>query len=400
MDDGAVVIRRGRVVKVGRWRDLARSSGRVVDLGECVLLPGLVNSHCHLDYTAMAGQFPPPRVFSDWLKTITTAKSEWHRADYLDSWRQGAAMLVRTGTTTVGDIEAVPEILPEAWASTPLRVLSFLEMIGITGRRTPEEILAEAAGLARSLRHPRNRVGLSPHAPYSTLPDLLRQTARLARRHRWPVAIHVAESSLEFDMFARGNGPMFDWIQKSGRDMSDCGQGTPVGHICAAGLTGRRVLAIHGNYLGPGDAALLARQRIHLAHCPRSHAYFGHAPFPLRRLLRAGVNVSLATDSLASVRQRRREPLELSLFEELRAAARSQPWLSPARLLRLATVDGAAALGLGGLAGEISPGAFADLIALPDQGPRASVCERIIQHHGTVAASLIGGAWAIPPQGS
>src|SRR5882762_9972365 len=140
--DGAVLVSGERIKAVGRHRDLASRAGKnATDLGEVVLMPGLVNAHCHLDYTDLAGQFPPPRVFTDWLKQITTAKSQWAYSDYAQSWLKGARMLVRTGTTTVGDIEAVPELLPEVWNSTPLRVVSMLELIGITSRREPAAIL-------------------------------------------------------------------------------------------------------------------------------------------------------------------------------------------------------------------------------------------------------------------
>ena len=133
-----------------------------------------------------------------------------------------------------------------------------------------------------------------------------------------------------------------------------------------------------------------------MAHCPRSHLYFDHAPFPLRRLLKAGVNVCLATDSLASVYQPRGETLELNLFEEMRAVSEAHPWLRPRTILRMATVSGARALGMAGKAGQLSQGGFADLIALPFAGSERGVFDRILEHRGPVAASLIGGVWAIP----
>src|SRR5436189_542877 len=130
INDGAVHLIGSRIAAVSRWRDLkSQSDPAKIDLGEVVLMPGLVNAHCHLDYTLMAGQFPPPRVFSDWLKLITDTKADWSYTDYVESWSKGAQMLLRSGTTTVGDIEAVPQLLPKMWKATPLRVFSFLEMI-------------------------------------------------------------------------------------------------------------------------------------------------------------------------------------------------------------------------------------------------------------------------------
>ena len=85
-------------------------------------MPGLINAHCHLDYTHMAGLFPPRKSFCDWIKLITTEKGLWTRSDFVKSWIEGADMLVHSGTTTVADIEALPELLPEVWNATPLRV--------------------------------------------------------------------------------------------------------------------------------------------------------------------------------------------------------------------------------------------------------------------------------------
>src|SRR5271169_4039422 len=105
--DGAVLISGNRVRAVGRWRDLSRHIRRAtLDLGDVILMPGLVNAHCHLDYTDMAGQLLPPKVFSDWLKLITVTKSGWNYSEFAQSWLHGSHMLVRTGTTTVADIEA------------------------------------------------------------------------------------------------------------------------------------------------------------------------------------------------------------------------------------------------------------------------------------------------------
>jgi cytosine/adenosine deaminase-related metal-dependent hydrolase len=393
--DGRVVVSGRRLVEVGRWaRGAGLSRRQVTDLGEVILMPGLLNAHCHLDYTHMAGQFSPPKVFSDWLKDITSTKADWTLADYADSWRAGAEMLVRTGTTTVADIEAVPQLLPDVWNATPLRVFSFLELIGITSRRPPDLVMGEALQKLVSLRHPRSRGALSPHAPYSTVPELLRLSARAARDHRGLLCTHVAESQLEFEMFKRGRGAMYEWLQRSGRDMADCGLGSPVQHLERCGVLRRNLTAVHANYLAPGDTSLLAKYRVSVAHCPRSHAYFGHHRFPARRLIRAGVNVCLGTDSLATVRKSRGHTLELNMFEEMRALAERESWLGSQRVVKMATVNGAQALGMAGRLGQLSPGAEADLIALPFAGNTSRLYDIVLEHTGPLASSLIGGTWA------
>src|SRR5687767_9011216 len=123
IEDGAVVIQADRIVAVARWADLQpHITERVEDLGEVVLMPGLINAHCHLDYTAMAGKISPPRSFADWIKTIVALKAEWSYTEFAESWVRGAAMLLRGGVTTVADVEAVPELLPEMWHATPLQI--------------------------------------------------------------------------------------------------------------------------------------------------------------------------------------------------------------------------------------------------------------------------------------
>jgi cytosine/adenosine deaminase-related metal-dependent hydrolase len=399
--DGAVLVAGKRIAAVGTWRDLsAHSRTQTFDLGETVLMPGLVNAHCHLDYTDMAGQFPPPKVFSDWLRLITETKSGWGYSDYAQSWLNGARMLVRTGTTSVADIEAVPELLPEVWGGTPLRVFSFLEMIGIKSHRQPQAIVQEAVNRINTLTGFRGRPGLSPHAPYSTVPELLRLSAQTACRRKWRLTTHLAESVMEFEMFAHGRGEMFDWLQRSGRDMSDCGLGSPVQHLERCGALSERLLAAHANYLDKQDATILAKRKVHVVHCPRCHFYFHHDPFPLRRLARAGVNVCLGTDSLASVYKTRRESVELSLFEEMRALAKNEPSLSVRKIMQMATLNGARALGMSGQIGELSVGSFADLIALPFAGKIADIYDSVLHHQGNVAASMIDGQWAIAPAGT
>ena len=398
IENGAVLINGQRIRAVGPWSDLEpEAGGEIFDLGEVALLPGLVNTHCHLDYTDMAGELPPPETFTDWIPLITAAKAAWSYSDYARSWLRGAHMLLRNGTTTVADIEAMPDLLPEVWDATPLRVFSFLEMTGIRARRKPKEILREAVEQIDSLAHARCSAFLSPHAPYSTRPELLRGSAHVARKRRWPLCTHVAESEQEFEMFVHARGRMFDWLQRNQRDNSDCGLGSPVEHLARNQMLGKNLIAVHANLLAHGDAALLGKYCVNVVHCPRSHAYFRHPSFMRERLANAGVNVCLGTDSLATVRRTGRQMPELDLFAEMRALNANDKTISPAEILRMATINGARALGRGGQIGELSRGAFADVIAIPAAGNREDIYETVLAHAGPVSASMIDGRWAIPP---
>jgi len=398
IENGAIFISGNKIRSVGSWADLKPEAiEKVFDLGEVILLPGLVNAHCHLDYTDMAGQLPPPKTFTDWIPLILAAKSAWDYADFARSWLNGAKMLLRTGTTTVADIETVPDLLPEVWDATPLRVFSFLEMTGIRAQRGTKEILREAVEKIDSLSHEICRASLSPHAPYSTSPELLKLAAEFAREKNLRITTHIAESSDEFEMFAHARGKMFDWLKRSGRDNSDCGLGSPVQHLERTGLLGKNLLAGHANYLDEADLDLLAKRNVSVVHCPRSHDYFQHKKFPFEKLLKAKINVCLGTDSLSTARKTGKQKLELNMFDEMRAFSAANPAISAKQILQTATINGARALGMTGEIGELSKNARADLIAIPFAGKVADIYEAVLHHASTVSASMVDGEWAIAP---
>jgi cytosine/adenosine deaminase-related metal-dependent hydrolase len=368
IEDGAVVLKGERIVRVGKWKDV-RGIGTTEDLGEVVLLPGLVNAHCHLDYTDIRidrGR----KSFTQWVKAIISRKIKTSIGEYFVAWIRGAQMLAHSGTTTVADIEAVSELLPWVWESTPLRVVSFLEITGVQSGIDPEKVLKGAFEKLSQLKSANGSVGLSPHALYSTVPKLLKLTAKRGRK--LSVAVHVAESEDELDMYARRRGPLFDWL-KNFRDMSDCGGTTPVEAVHRAGLLGKNFLAVHANYLKSKDVRLLAESGASVAHCPSSHEYFGHRRFPFEKLDRAGINICLGTDSMASMRGR-----ELNMFTEMQQFAKVYPKVAPVQILRMATSNGAAAIGLKGKVGELRAGSFADLIAVPFTGKTSQAASAVL----------------------
>ena len=408
IENGAIVIAGARVRSAGPWPDAqSHVSGDVIDLGEVVLLPGLINAHCHLDYTGMAGRISPPRSFADWIKTIVALKAEWSYTEFADSWLRGAEMLLRSGTTTVADVEAVPELLPDMWQATPLRVISFRELINLKGgavgapRPSAERLVRETAeqwaALPISYRgSPERRVGLSPHAPYTTSAELLSVAAHEARKRKWLLTTHVAESEQETDMFMYRHGPLYDWL-KSQRDMSDCGHGSPIHHFEKADYLGDNLLAVHVNYLWRDDAATLAKYGVSVVHCPRSHAYFRHLFFPRRELAAAGVNICLGTDSLASAAKARGKLPELNMFTEMRTLQSKEPELAPQAILEMATVNAAKALKRDGEIGVLCADALADVIAVPFAGRAETVHESLVHFEGPVRASMIDGQWAFGP---
>jgi aminodeoxyfutalosine deaminase len=264
---------------------------KVFDLGEVILLPGLVNAHCHLDYTDMAGELPPPKTFTDWIPLITAAKTAWSYSEYARSWLHGAHMLLKTGTTTVADIEAMPDLLPEVWDATPLRRF-FISRNDRHPRRRAQRKFCARPWKIDSLAHARcSRLAFAARALLHSA-GIAPQQRRLARKRNGGHRTHVAESEEEFEMFTHARGKMFDWLKRNERDNSDCGLGSPVKHLARNKMLGENLLAIHVNCLARGDAA--ARQT------PRDP----RRPLPAQPRLFSPSAISARTP-----RQRRRQPL-------------------------------------------------------------------------------------------
>ena len=170
--------------------------------------------------------------------------------------------------------------------------------------------------------------------------------------------------------------------------MTDCGKATPFAQLWENGAIDGRWLLAHMNELTDSDFSLLASiprgGAPSIVHCPGSHRYFAHTPFQFRRLHDLGVNICTATDSLASTDS-------LSLFDELRSLAKTDPWLTPEQLLRTVTVNPARALHRRGQLGQLTPGALADLIAVPVSGSLGSVHEEIVHHNRPISWTMIDG---------
>ena len=146
----------------------------------------------------------------------------------------------------------------------------------------------------------------------------------------------------------RARGKMFEWLKRNDRDNADCGLGSPVKHFARHKMLGENLIAVHVNCLPTAMPAARPERNVHVVHCPRSHAYFRHPPFRRERLANAGVNLCLGTDSLATTRKIGKQKPELNMFDEMRQLADSDKSISPSEIIRMATVNGARALGLAG----------------------------------------------------
>ena len=353
--NGAVAISGNRILDVGTFPEVrAQISGEVIDLGEQVLLPGLINAHCHLDYTCLRGKIPGPQSFTGWIESINAQKQKLSPADYLRSINDGFAEAKRLGTTAIANLTGFPDLA--ATIKPPIRAWWFAELIDVRDPARAGQLADAAAESLKALEH----WGLAPHAPFTASASLYRRCQEIAPL----LTTHLAESREEMAMFRDGSGSLYDFLKEIGRDMSDCGGKTPLANFLAQlGDRSPPWMVAHMNELAETDFDLLQScpARFAIVHCPRSHEYFGHSPFEFEKLQRLGFNICIGTDSLASNE-------DLGLLAELRAFQRNHSAVSAHEILELATTNAARALGQQERLGKIAPGFFADLIAVPCEG--------------------------------
>ncbi len=342
------------------------------DWGEAVILPGLINTHTHLELTGFADQIRE-REFSAWIRRLRDLKATRAEPEYVDAARRGLEACYAAGVTTIadtGDSGSVIQALAEAGGSG----VAYQEVFG----PHPSEAGESLAGLrdkvdgSRRWASGRVRIGVSPHAPYTVSAPLFNGVARWAKAEGLPLAVHVAESQAESELLAAGSGSFAEaWAARGIPFPQPLGR-TPIQWLAEQGVLGDTTLCIHAVQVGPLDVELLARSGAAVAHCPRSNHAHGHGAAPLSALLQAGVPVGLGTDSEVSVGT-------LDLFAEARAA-RGLASLTADDLIELCTLAGARALGLDSETGSLRKGKWGDcaVIRLSDLMPSSSPAERVL----------------------
>jgi cytosine/adenosine deaminase-related metal-dependent hydrolase len=302
----------------------------------------------------------------DWIRQVVVSRRE--SADQITAplsvarrpevIRSGLVQCLQGGATTVADITTWDTTLESLVGRRP-QMLALRELIGLSEQRIGEQLSAarQFVSIASPSSHRLPR-GLSPHAPYTAAPKLVREACRLSREHHCLVAMHLAESPEELELLAKGGGPFRDLLQDFGVwSESAFARGTQPMDYLEQLAAAHRALVVHGNYLDAEDWQLLSKRRASMAvvYCPRTHAYFQHPSYPLSQMLKAGVRVVLGTDGRAS------NP-DLSLWRELQFAANRHPNVNAETLLRMVTIDAAESIGRGRHVGSLECGKWADMI--------------------------------------
>ena len=360
--DGGVVFADGTIVAVGDAKELraAHPDAQLQDLGASIVLPGLVNAHTHLELFEQRSN-AAPESFVAWLLQVmsatplpdATGDARVHQATQM-----GILASLRYGVTCAGDISRRVETTRRVLKASPMRATSYGEVTAMAARRSMLDFRIDAA-TAFTTSPGRLQIGISPHAPYSIEESGYRRCLERARRKRLPLTTHLAESPDEARFLSDHDGPFRQLWQQIGGwdDRVPTFHGGPIRFARSIGLLDYEATSLaHVNYCDDDELTILAAGKASIVYCPRTHKFFNHPPHRWREMLSRGINVAVGTDSCAS------SP-DLNIVDDLRLLHEIAPEFAVEELWQMATTRAAKAIGMEDVAGSISEGKAADLVA-------------------------------------
>ena len=384
LENHAVAIKDGRITAIVAAAEANRiEAGETFNLPGHVLLPGLINMHGHAPMTLLRG-YADDKPLMPWLEEhIWPAEGEHVSPDFVrDGTNLALAEMLRSGTTCFSDMYYFPNVVAEQSQRAGMRCqLSFpiFDFPSAWGTDA-DDYISKGLALRDDLKHSELvKVVFGPHAPYTVADAALRKVAMLANELDLPIHIHLHETPNEVEEALQATGER------------------PLAQLNRFGLIGPRTQCVHMTALDEDDIALLASTGAHVIHCPESNMKLASGRCPVGKLLAAGVNVALGTDSAASNN-------DLSMLGEMRSAALlaklgedDATALPASRALAMATINGARALGMQDSIGSVEAGKLADLIAVdlerPETQPLYNPISQLVYaaHANQVTHSWIGG---------
>ncbi|WP_315247835.1 TRZ/ATZ family hydrolase [Pseudomonas fragi] len=355
LKDHGVGIRDGRIVFIGpRAQALKLVATQTRELPDMLLSPGLINAHGHAAMTLFRGMADDLPLMT-WLEQhIWPAEAKWVDEDFVrDGTNLAIAEQIKGGITCFSDMYFYPKVASECVHNSGIRAQIAIPILDfpIPGASNADESLRQAVEMFADLKfHPRIKIAFGPHAPYTVGDENLEKIRVIADELDAAIHMHVHETAFEVHQAVEQNAER------------------PVARLARLGLLGPRFQAVHMTQISDDDLAMLVESNSSVIHCPESNLKLASGFCPVERLWQAGVNVAVGTDGAASNN-------DLDLLGETRTAALlakavagSATALDAHRALRMATLNGARALGIESDTGSIEIGKAADLVAFDLSG--------------------------------
>lgn len=371
LEDGAIVVSGGLIRAIDRYRQIKKDFGHypVMDQQGSILVPALVNGHCHLELSHPE-LYPFHRAdescngdMTGWIRALLAARENFHRQHakpellILEYARKTLQEMYNQGVFFIGDVGNSLASRKIGSGQKP-QVRFLLEVLGLTQQAEAKafERLADIA--ADELLD----IDCTPHAPYSTTPALIRAMKRNAAANGRILSIHVAESEGEVEFLKHGTGAFVDFLRKRGAwDKSFCIPAqTPIHYLDNLGILDSRTICVHCVHLAQSEIAILAARKAKVCLCPGSNRFLGVGRAPVTDLLDHGILPALGTDSRTS-------NSDVNIWREMRLLREDQPGLSPDSVFAMATYGGADAWGLSAEIGSLETGKKSLILAVDNK---------------------------------
>lgn len=370
IENGALLVRDGVIADVGKAEQLmnAYPEEPVRDFGLAAIMPGFVDVHTHLEYSAMRG-LVDDLPYAQWKLQLMKKGKLLDQADWEDAALLGVLECLRSGITTIADITesgaSVPAVDEAGLRAVIYREVSAMEKAQVV--RVLDAAVADIARWSEASNSDLVSIGIGPHSAYSCHPDLYKRVAQYAHDTGAPVATHLAGSREEYDFVKYGSSAL-------ATDYREDGDGTvpwlptgvsPVRYVQQWDLFSvPNVLAVHCTQVDDADIDVLASHDVSVAFCPRCNAKLGMGVLQLRAMLAKGIKIGIGTDSPASNNT-------MDMFDEMRiglliqrASDPGQRFFDARTFVQLGTSSAADALGLSDRTGSLEVGKSADVIAV------------------------------------
>ncbi|WP_369601783.1 TRZ/ATZ family hydrolase [Hahella sp. SMD15-11] len=350
IENAALAMAGDKIVYAGPAAEAPREAAEIVELGQHVLLPGLVNAHGHAAMTLFRGLADDLPLMT-WLQEhIWPAEGQWVSGQFVeDGTRLAIAEMLRSGTTTFSDMYFFPEVASRVAEAEGMRVQICCPLMDFPTPwgQGPDDYLEKTVALAAQWRGSNwVQVALGPHAPYTVSDEPFRKVVAAAQEHDLPIQVHLQETAVEVEQAIANTGKR------------------PTQRLAELGVLNPRTQCVHMTQIDETDLAILKETGAHIVHCPESNLKLASGICPVNTLLEHGINVALGTDGAASNN-------DLDMFGEMQTAAliakvqsNDAAAVNAWQALEMATMGGARALGLADRIGSLEPGKFADVIAV------------------------------------
>jgi 5-methylthioadenosine/S-adenosylhomocysteine deaminase len=360
LENHSLVIERGKIIDIMPNLQLKNhyTATKIHYLDHHAILPGFINTHTHSPMSLMRG-FADDLPLMTWLNNyIWPGERVYVGAEYVcDGMRLALAEMIRSGTTCINDMYFYAKEAAEVMHKAGIRgrIADSILNIEMPWSPTVQSCFDKTLALIQQVKaYPLIEASIAPHAPYTTDDDILREVLHISKQHGVPIHMHIHETAYEITQYQNQKGIR------------------PLTRLHQLGLCSSRLQAVHMTQLTKLDIEIVASTGTHVIHCPESNMKLASGMCPAQTLINAGANVSLGTDGAASNN-------DLDMIGEMRTAAMlGKVWeanpesISAQTALRMATINGAKALGFEHITGSLEVGKAADVIAIDLNRPETT----------------------------